>query len=327
MSVESGTERVLRLLALLQRRPAWTALDLATELGVTDRSVRRDVERLRRLGYPVQATPGVGGGYRLGAGARLPPLLLDEEEAVATAVALRLVAGGGIAGAGEAALRALARLDQVMPPRLRERVAAVHGATETLTAPGAVIDADLLVLLARACRDRVRVRFRHTRPGRPETDRTVEPLRLVTTGRLWYLVAFDVDRDDWRTFRLDRVRRPELTGWRCRPREHPDPVALVRHAVTEAPYRVRARIRLHAPAAEVRDRVPVTVGRVDPDPDAPADRCVLTIAAEHPDWILAHTARLGVPAEVLEPEELRAAAAAMAATLTALSTGSVPPSS
>ncbi len=190
-----------------------------------------------------------------------------------------------------------------------------------------MIDADLLVLLARACRDRVRVRFRHTRPGRPETDRTVEPLRLVTTGRLCTWSPSTWTGTTGAPSGWTGVRRPELTGWRCRPREHPDPVALVRHAVTEAPYRVRARIRLHAPAAEVRDRVPVTVGRVDPDPDAPADRCVLTIAAEHPDWILAHTARLGVPAEVLEPEELRAAAAAMAATLTALSTGSVPPSS
>src|SRR3954471_9449437 len=144
------TERVLRLLALLQRRPVWTGPELAERLGVTDRSVRRDIERLRALGYPVHATAGVGGGYQLGAGTRLPPLLLDDEEAIATAVSLRLAAGGTVAGAGEAALRALAKLDQVMPPRLRAEVRAVHGATETLVGPGAVVDAEVLVTLARA---------------------------------------------------------------------------------------------------------------------------------------------------------------------------------
>ncbi|GAA3289339.1 hypothetical protein GCM10020218_057720 [Dactylosporangium vinaceum] len=186
MTAEGTTERVLRLLALLQRRPAWTGAELAAELRVTARSVRRDVERLRSLGYPVHATGGVGGGYQLGAGTRLPPLLLDDEEAIATAVSLRLASAGPIAGAGEAALRALAKLDQVMPPRLREEVRAVHGATETLAGPGAEIDAEVLVTLARACRDAVRVRFSYT--GRPE-QRTVEPVRLVTTGRRWYLAA------------------------------------------------------------------------------------------------------------------------------------------
>ncbi len=141
MTVETTTERVLRLLSLLQRRPSWTATELAAELGVTDRSVRRDVERLRALGYPVHATAGVGGGYQLGAGTRLPPLLFDDEEAIATAVSLRLAAGGTVAGAGEAALRALAKLEQVMPPRLRAEVRAVHGATETLADPGVAIDA------------------------------------------------------------------------------------------------------------------------------------------------------------------------------------------
>src|SRR6201991_4385568 len=147
------------MLALLQRRPSWTAADLAVELGVTDRSIRRDVERLRTLGYPVHATAGPAGGYQLGAGTRLPPLLLDDEEAIATAVSLRLASGGTVAGAGEAALRALAKLDQVMPPRLRTEVRAVYGATETLVGPGIEIDAELLVTLARACRDTVRVRF------------------------------------------------------------------------------------------------------------------------------------------------------------------------
>ncbi|MEU9866515.1 YafY family protein [Actinomadura sp. NPDC048021] len=314
MSVEATTERVLRLLGLLQRRPSWTAAALAAELGVTDRSVRRDVERLRALGYPVHATAGVGGGYRLGAGTRLPPLLLDDEEAIATAVSLRMASGGTVAGAGEAALRALAKLDQVMPPRLRAEVRAVHGATETLVGPGVQIDAELLVTLARACRDAVRVRFRY--PGRDgERERTVEPVRMVATGRRWYLMAWDTDRDAWRTFRLDRMREAAATTWRFRPREHPDPVAYVQRAVTEAPYRHRARIRVHATADEVRQLVPPQVGRVEDDRDG---WCVLVVGAADLDAVAVHVARLDFETEVLEPPELRKAAARLAHRLAAL---------
>ncbi|MER7889824.1 YafY family protein [Micromonospora sp. NPDC094482] len=315
MTVEATTERVLRLLALLQRRPSWTAVELAVELGVTDRSVRRDVERLRALGYPVHATPGVGGGYQLGAGTRLPPLLLDDEEAIATAVSLRLASGGTVAGAGEAALRALAKLDQVMPSRLRAEVRAVYGATETLVGPGVEIDAELLVTLARACRDAVRVRFRY--PGRDggEGERTVEPVRMVTTGRRWYLMAWDVDRDDWRTFRLDRMRGLKTTTWRFRPREHPDPVAYVQRSVTESPYRYLARVRVHAPPDRVRQLVPPQVGRVEDDRDG---WCVLVVGGDDLHWLAAHVARLGFEAEVLEPPELREAAALLARRLAAI---------
>ncbi|MGW3768911.1 helix-turn-helix transcriptional regulator [Actinomadura verrucosospora] len=315
MSVEATTERVLRLLGLLQRRPSWTAAALAAELGVTDRSVRRDVERLRALGYPVHATAGVGGGYRLGAGTRLPPLLLDDEEAIATAVSLRMASGGTVAGAGEAALRALAKLDQVMPPRLRAEVRAVHGATETLVGPGVQIDAELLVTLARACRDAIRVRFRY--PGRDggERERTVEPVRMVATGRRWYLMAWDTDRDAWRTFRLDRMREAAATTWRFRPREYPDPVAYVQRAVTEAPYRHRARIRVHATADEVRQLVPPQVGRVEDDRDG---WCVLVVGAADLDAVAVHVARLDFETEVLEPPELRKAAARLAHRLAAL---------
>lgn len=317
VSVEGTTERVLRLLELLQRRPAWTATDLATELGVTDRSVRRDVDRLRNLGYPVLATAGVGGGYQLGAGTRLPPLLLDDEEAVATAVSLRMAAGGTIAGADDAALRALAKLDQVMPPRLKERVSAVHGATDTIASPGVAIDGELLVTLARACRDLTRVRFTYQ-----DHERTAEPVRLVTTGRRWYLMAFDVDRDDWRTFRLDRMTDVVDTTWRFRAREHPDPVGFVQRAVAESPYRFTARIRVHAPAATVREFVPATVGRVE---DEAPDRCLLVLGADDPDWIVAHTARMGLPAEIVEPPELRAAAARMAENLSLLARSGADP--
>jgi predicted DNA-binding transcriptional regulator YafY len=315
MTVEGTTERVLRLLALLQRRASWTAAEIAAELGVTDRSVRRDVERLRALGYPVHATAGVGGGYQLGAGTRLPPLLLDDEEAIATAVSLRLASGGTVAGAGEAALRALAKLDQVMPPRLRAEVRAVHGATETLVGPGVEIDAELLVTLALACRDAVRVRFRYAGRAGEERERTVEPVRMVTTGRRWYLMAWDTDRDDWRTFRLDRMRDAVATTWRFRPREHPDPVAYVQNSVTGAPYRYLARVRLHAPPDRVRELVPPQVGRVEDDRDG---WCVLVAGGDDLDWLAVHVARLGFEAQVLDPPELREAAALLARRVAAM---------
>lgn len=315
MSVEATTERVLRLLALLQRRPSWTATEIATELGVTDRTVRRDMERLRALGYPVHATAGVGGGYQLGAGTRLPPLLLDDEEAIATAVSLRLASGGTVAGAGEAALRALTKLDQVMPPRLRAEVRAVRGATETLVGPGVEIDAELLVTLARACRDTVRVRFRYAGRGGGEPERTVEPVRMVATSRRWYLMAWDIDRDDWRTFRLDRMREVVATGWRFRAREHPDPVAYVQRSMTEAPYRYVARVRVHARSDQVRELVPPQIARVVDDRDG---WCVLIAGGDELDWLVVHVARLGFPAEIVEPRELRDAASRLAGRLTAM---------
>lgn len=313
--MEATTERVLRLLALLQRRPSWTATELAAELGVTDRCVRRDVERLRAIGYPVHATAGVGGGYQLGAGTRLPPLLLDDEEAIATAVSLRLASGGTVAGAGEAALRALTKLDQVMPARLRAEVRAVHGATATLVGPGVEIDGELLVTLARACRDAVRVRFRYAGRDGGEHERTVEPVRMVTTGRRWYLMAWDVDRADWRTFRLDRMREVTATTWRFHAREHPDPVAYVQRSVTGAPYRYLARVRVRAHPDQVRKLVPPQVGRVEDDRDG---WCVLAIGGDDLDWLAMHAARLGFEAEVLEPPELRESVVLLARRLAAM---------
>ncbi|GGL19006.1 DeoR family transcriptional regulator [Sphaerisporangium melleum] len=315
MNVVGTTERVLRLLALLQHRPSWTAAELAAELGVTDRSVRRDVERLRALGYPVLAGAGVGGGYRLGAGTRLPPLLFDDEEAIATAVSLRLASGGTVAGAGEAALRALTKLDQVMPPRLRAEVRAVFGATETLAGPAAEIDAELLVTLARACRDTVRVRFRYAGRHGGEHERTAEPVRMVATGRRWYLMAWDLDRADWRTFRLDRMREVAATTFRFRAREHPDPVAYVHRSVTQAPYRHVARVRLRARPERVRELVPSSVGRVEDDRDG---WCVLIVGGDDLDRIAVHVAWLGFEAQVLEPAELRDAVARLARRLTAM---------
>ena len=246
---------------------------------------------------------------------RVLRLLALLQEAIATAVSLRLASGGTVAGTGEAALRALTKLDQVMPPRLRAQVRAVHGATETLVGPGVQIDAALLVTLARACRDAVRVRFRYAGRRGQAGERTVEPVRMVATNRRWYLMAWDVDRDDWRTFRLDRMRDVEATTWRIRPREHPDPVAYVQRSVTEAPYRHLARVRLKAEADEVRALVPPQVARIEEDRDG---WCLLIAGGDEPDWLAVHIARLGFEAEILEPPELRAAAARLGRRLTAM---------
>ncbi|NDK30265.1 helix-turn-helix transcriptional regulator [Nesterenkonia haasae] len=307
MSSEGTTERVLRLLGLLQRRPSWTATELSAELQVTDRSVRRDVERLRSLGYPVHAVPGVGGGYRLGAGKQLPPLLLDDDEATATAVSLRMAAGGTVAGIGDAALRALAKLDQVMPPRLRGEVRVVHEATETLQGTGG-IDVEILTTLAHACRDRVRVRFLYTRYRGEEHERRVEPVRMVSAGWQWYLMAYDVDREDWRTFRLDRMRQVTATTWRFRPREHPDPVEYIQESVTASPYKHLARVRVHATAEEVSRTVPPQVARIEEDTDG---WCLLTAGADDFDWMAQYLGLLDFEAEILSPPELRDAAAEM----------------
>lgn len=253
------TERVLRLLGLFETRSVWSGSELTEVLGVTTRTLRRDVMRLRDLGYPVEATPGVGGGYRLGAGGRMPPLLLEEDEVVAVTVALR-VGAQGIAAIGEPAVRALTKLDQVMPPRLRGEVAALADATALL--PGATDDVDtaVLVVLAHAIRDHVRARFGYTGRTGDVTERDVEPYRLVATGRRWYLLAWDGRREDWRTFRLDRMAGVRASTFRFTPRPAPDAVEHVRRAVTRAGYGHTVRVRLTADVEAVRRRVPPAYG-------------------------------------------------------------------
>ncbi|HET7387147.1 MAG TPA: YafY family protein [Nocardioidaceae bacterium] len=302
------TARVLHLLGLLQSRAVWTGPELAERLGVTVRSVRRDVERLRELGYPVLASKGIGGGYQLGAGRSLPPLLLDPDEAVAVAVCLRLAAGGTVAGVGEAALRTLTKLDQVLPARLRAQVSAVQEATVTLDARITPVDPDALMSLARASRDRHRVRFDYVARDGSSTRRSVEPYRLVATGRRWYLMAFDLDRDDWRTFRLDRMESVRETTWVFAPRQAPDAREYVARSVTQAPYRWVAKIRYAAASTVVAEHVPATVGTVQPVDEG---HCVLTAGADRLDWLAMHVVSLagslGVGVEVVEPPELREA--------------------
>lgn len=305
------THRVLQLLSLFEARSTWTAPELADRLGVTERTIRRDVERLRELGYPVTGTQGVGGGYRLGRGRRLPPLVLDDDEAIAVAVALRVAAGGG-EGVGDAALRALAKLDQVLPARLAAEVHAFDDATAMTpgTATGlAAVDREALMVASRAIRDRVRLRFGYSSREGAVTDRDVEPYRLVAMGRRWYLVAWDLGREDWRTFRVDRVREPRGSTFRFAPRPTPDPVEHVQRAVRSGGYEIVATARYDVDADALRGRVPPTIGEVS----AVAGGSELVVSGNDVDqlaWHLSWVARdLGATLTVLEPPEVREALA------------------
>jgi predicted DNA-binding transcriptional regulator YafY len=298
--------RLLRLLSLLQARPVWTGPELAERLDVTPRTVRRDIDRLRELGYPVEAAPGRAGGYRLGAGGALPPLLLDDDEAAAVALALRSAAGGGVAGMEEAALAALSKLDRVLPPRLRARVDALRTTTVHLSTGGVEADPEVLVTAAHACAGQERCRLTYRDRAGRQTERRVEPYRMVSTGRRWYLVARDVDQADegWRTFRADRIQALEPMGHRFRLVYPPDAAELVSVGTTVAPYRHVARIRFATTAEVLRQRVPPTVGVVEADGD---DAAVLTIGADEIEPLAGHAVALGIPFEVLEPPELRQA--------------------
>ncbi|MEU9011276.1 transcriptional regulator [Streptomyces sp. NPDC048479] len=254
--------RLLNLLSLLQTPREWPGSELAERLEVSPRTIRRDIDRLRDLGYPVEATKGAVGGYRLVAGAAMPPLLLDDEEAVAIAVGLRAGAGHAIEGIEEASVRALAKLEQVLPSRLRHRVTTLQAATIPLTrGDGATIDPQTLTVIAGTATGRERLRFGYRAGDGTETKRQVEPYRLVSTGRRWYLVAYDIERDDWRTFRVDRVSEPFATGARFVPRELPtgDAAKLLGHSMSRQP-EYDIDVSFEAPAAFVAARLPEHLG-------------------------------------------------------------------
>jgi predicted DNA-binding transcriptional regulator YafY len=306
--------RLLRLLSLLQSRPDWSGPELADRLGVTTRTVRRDADRLRQLGYPVDAHAGAGGGYRMGIGATLPPLLLDDDEATAVALALGVTAGGAVAGIEEPALAALTKLDRLLPPRLRHRVAALRAATVRMAQPSGDVDAATLGALAQACAGQERVHFGYRDRDARESVRRADPYRLVCTGRRWYFVAFDVDRADWRTFRVDRVGVVKLTGHRIRIDDPPDARELVSRATAVAPYRYTARIVVDAPIDDVRRRIPPTVGITERHGTA---QTLLTTGSDDLDAIAGHVVGLGLGFEVLEPSELRARVAVIGRALVA----------
>lgn len=304
--------RLLALLAVLQARPVWTGPELSERLEVTPRTLRRDIDRLRGLDYPIESVPGRGGGYRFGSGGKLPPLLLDDDEAIAVAVGLSTAAGDTVTGVSEASLRALVKLDQVLPWRLRHQVDALRAATEPIGAGTPTVAPEALVLLARACASYEVVRFGYRRADGTQSRRIVEPHRLVPTGRRWYLVARDRDRDDWRSFRLDRVDAPDLTGLRFTPTDAPDAAEFVSRGVSSAPYEHQARVIIHAPAQVVREVVPATVGTVT---DIDAKSCELATGSDSLDAIALHLAWIGQEFDVLEPPELADAVDDLAARL------------
>ncbi|MFF5217067.1 helix-turn-helix transcriptional regulator [Micromonospora sp. NPDC000442] len=296
--------RLLRLLSLLQTPREWTGTELAQRLSVSTRTVRNDVERLRSLGYPVHGTRGAVGGYRLGAGAALPPLLLDDEEAVAVAVGLRTAAGGTITGVEETALRALTKLEQVLPTRLRRRVNALqrYAVSVPRDDPGPRVSADTLSAIASACRDHERLRLDYRSHDGSESRREVEPYRLVNWGRRWYLVAYDLDRAGWRTFRVDRLDPRGPAGPRFIPRDLPEEaVDQVRRGASSAAWRYRARVVVHTPAEQLAERINAAVGSITPVGDS---RCVLDTGADSIEALAVHLGLLGFDFTVTEPAEL-----------------------
>jgi predicted DNA-binding transcriptional regulator YafY len=297
------SSRLLELLSLLQTRRDWPGAELAERLAVSGRTVRRDVERLRELGYPVESVTGRAGGYRLRAGTAMPPLLLDDEEAIAIAVGLITAARSSVAGIEETAVRALVKLEQVLPAHLRRRVAALGSATIAPSFGGPTVAPQHLTLIAAACRDSECVRFAYRRRDGTESRREVEPHTLVNLGRRWYLVAWDRRREDWRTFRLDRLSGPASTGVRFAPRKLPakDAAAYVEQSIIEGPHNYEARVTLHVAAGEIAKRVPSHMGSVEP---IDSHSCEFRTRDYDLGWLALRIAMLGVDFEVREPPEL-----------------------
>ncbi len=296
--------RMLRLLSLLQTHRYWPGEELAGRLDVSGRTLRRDIDRLRELGYAVDAVRGVAGGYQLRAGGSLPPLLLEDEEAVAIAVGLRTAAAGSVGGLEETSVQALTKVIALMPPRLRRRMDALKSQTE---APGPwagapVVDAGVLTTLAQACRDDEPLKFDYKAREAETTHRWVEPHRLVSLGRRWYLVAYDRDRQDWRSFRVDRIAKAAASGQRFRPRDLPadDALSFVQSGFRQIPQKYAVQVRFDVPA----DVVAGFVGRwadVEPDGDA---ACVMTMNTDTLDWPMMVLANVDAEFRVEQPAEL-----------------------
>ena len=297
-----SAERLLKLLALLEGRIDWTAVELAWRLEVTTRTVRRDITRLRDLGYPVEAMAGPGGGYRLGAGGKMPPLLLDDEEAVAVALGLRVAATSAVGGIEESSLSAMTKLEHVLPPRLKTRLEDITEATVSVPGvPLPEIEQASLAVASAATRARERIRFDYVDARERRSERHVEPLRVVHTGRRWYLVGFDLDRDDWRTFRLDRLSSAWRTGMRSARRETPDPVELVQRGIAVEMWQHRARVVLDVDVDRARRTIAGTVGTLEPIDESSS---LLLIGADEVGWIARYLLSLPFGFTVEEPGEL-----------------------
>jgi predicted DNA-binding transcriptional regulator YafY len=293
--------RLLRLLSLLQQRRHWSGQDLAERLEVDARTLRRDVDKLRELGYPVHASAGVGGGYQLGAGSSVPPVLLNDDEAVAMAFALR-AAAGSVGRMEETSIGLLAKLDQVMPPRLRKRASALHSVTLSLATAQSAPPVDVLTGIASACRDHIRVKLNYKDRDGKGSSRTIEPLKLVHTGHRWYLVAWDTQRDDWRTFRVDRIERLVSTGPQFLPRKFPGDIAeYVSQAMRHVAYRYRVRLKLRGSLEILSKRVPGWCGQLEA---AGEESCTLSTGADSLETLAAMMLMTGADFEILDAPEL-----------------------
>ena len=297
------TARALRLLSLLQSRRAWTGAELITRLEVSERTLRRDIDRLRDLGYEVRSVSGPAGGYQLHAGADIPPLLLDDEEAMAIAVGLLTAAGGTIEGLEETSLRALTKLEQVLPPRIRRQVTTLQATVVPIARSWVTVDAEVLTTVAQACRDHERVRFEYRRRDGEETERHVEPHQLVSVHQRWYLLAYDRDREDWRTFRLDRMSSPWVTRIGFEPRAVPGGSAadFVEKSLRSMPMRYLAVASIHAPATEIEPKFRHGTAEVEPLGD---DRCLLRLPGDALEWLAFTLLWLGVDFTLHDPPEL-----------------------
>jgi predicted DNA-binding transcriptional regulator YafY len=300
----STSERLLRVLTLLESRRDWSGADLAERLDVSTRTIRNDMARLRALGYPVGGASGVAGGYRLGAGAALPPLLLDDDEAVAVAVALRSSTGGGVAGTEETSVRALVKLELVLPTRLRRRVNALQAYTVPVAFSGPTVEPQLLSTIAAACRDAEVLRIDYRKHDGTESTRSVEPYRLVHLGRRWYLVAWDRERRAWRTFRVDRLQVRSPNGPRFTPHAPPaeDIGEYVMRNVRSVPMTHQARVVVHAPAGVIAERVPRGIV-VEPVDD---NTCLVHATANTIEMLALYLGMLDADFTVTEPPELLA---------------------
>ena len=299
------SSRTLRLLSLLQTRRYWPGEELAQQLQVSPRTLRRDVDRLRELGYPIQAQRGVAGGYQLAAGTALPPLMVDDEEAVALALGLQAAAQGAVEGIAESSVRALAKVVQVMPARLRRRVQALGAMTVPASWEGsasASVDPGVLTAIALACRDTERIRFCYTAASGQQSGRHVEPHRLVLLGSRWYLAGYDLDRQGWRSYRLDRLAAPNGTGIRFRPRELPaaDAAAFVRAGIQSTRTGYDIEVIVEAPAEEVRERI----GRWASVSQISASQCRVRMTADMLEWPIMGLGLVGADFQVISPPEL-----------------------
>lgn len=301
--VSGTTSRALRLLSLLQSRRVWTGAELMDRLDVSERTLRRDIDRLRELGYEVHSMTGPAGGYQLQAGADIPPLLLDDEEATAIAVGLMTAAGGSIEGLEETSLRALTKLEQVLPPRIRKQVATLQSAVVPLVRAWVTVDADVLTKVAQACRDHERIRFEYrTREG-DTAERHVEPHQLVSIHQRWYLLAFDREREDWRTFRLDRMNSPWGTRVRFEPRPIPggNAAEYVEQSLRSIPMRFQAEAIVHAPADGVAAKLKHGDAEVEPIDE---ESCLVKLKGDSLEWLAFTLIWQGFEFDVHEPAEL-----------------------